>query len=63
MRDYRTGVLYVLRLAAILLATFTVVSGLIAPRAARPKKRKEKKISAPSRPDRPHLDLVEPSSA
>jgi hypothetical protein len=50
-------------LAAILLATFTVVSGLIAPRAARPKKRKEKKISAPSRPDRPHLDLVEPSSA
>jgi hypothetical protein len=50
-------------LAAILLATFTVVSGLIAPRAARPKKRKEKKINAPSRPDRPHLDLVEPSSA
>jgi len=48
-------------LAAILLATFTVVSGLIAPRAPRPKKRKEKKISAPSRPDRPHLDLVEPA--
>ena len=50
-------------LAAILLATFTVVSGLIAPRAPRAKKRKEKKVSAPSRPDRPHLDLVEPSSA
>ena len=50
-------------LAAILLATFTVVSGLIAPRAPRPKKRKEKKASAPSRPDRPHLDLVEPTSA
>jgi hypothetical protein len=53
-------------LAAILLATFTVVSGLIAPRTPRAKKRKEKKASAPSRPDRPdrpHLDLVEPTPA
>ena len=50
-------------LAAILLATFTVVSGLISPRAPRPKRRKEKKVNAPSRLDRPHLDLVEPTSA
>ena len=50
-------------LAAILLATFTVVSGLISPpRASRPK-RKEKKANAPTRPERPHLDLVEPSPA
>jgi hypothetical protein len=50
-------------LAAILLATVSVISGLIAPRAPRPKKRKEKKANAPSRPDRPHLDLVEPAPA
>jgi hypothetical protein len=49
-------------LAAILLATFTVLSGLIAPRARR-RKRSEKKASKPARPDRPHLDLVEPSPA
>ncbi len=49
-------------LAAILLATFTVVSGLIAPRARRPK-RKEKRASAPPRNDRPHLDLIEPTPA
>jgi hypothetical protein len=49
-------------LAAILLATFTVVSGLISPRASRPK-RKDEKASAPARPERPHLDLVEPSPA
>jgi hypothetical protein len=49
-------------LAAILLATFTVLSGLIAPRARR-RKRSEKKASVPARPDRPHLDLVEPSPA
>jgi hypothetical protein len=47
-------------LAAILLATFTVVSGLITPRAKRPK-RKDKKASTPARPERPHLDLVGPS--
>jgi hypothetical protein len=49
-------------LAAILLATFTVVSGLISPRTRRPK-RKESRANAPSRPERPHLDLVEPNSA
>jgi hypothetical protein len=49
-------------LAAILLATFTVVSGLITPRAKRPK-RKEKKPNSTTRPERPHLDLVEPSPA
>jgi hypothetical protein len=49
-------------LAAILLATFTVMSGLIAPRARR-HKRKEQKAAAAARPERPHLDLVEPSSA
>jgi hypothetical protein len=55
--DYWDG-----NLAAILLATFTVVSGLIAPRARRPK-RKEKRASAPTRNDRPHLDLIEPTPA
>ncbi len=52
-------------LAAILLATFTVISGLISPRASRPKRKeeKEKKADAPTRPERPHLDLVEPSPA
>jgi hypothetical protein len=47
-------------LAALLLATFTVMSGLISPRAARPK-RKDKKPNAGSRPKRPALDLVKPS--
>ena len=47
-------------LAAILLATFSVVSGLIAPRARRPKKAETK---APARPERRQLDLVEPSPA
>ena len=47
-------------LAAILLATFTVVSGLIAPRARKPKKSAAK---APARPERRQLDLVEPSPA
>jgi len=46
----------------VLLATFTVLSGLMAPRARR-RKRSEKKASAPTRPDRPHLDLVEPNPA
>jgi hypothetical protein len=49
-------------LAAILLATFTVVSGLIAPRPARPK-RVEKRATVPTRGERPHLDLIEPSPA
>jgi hypothetical protein len=48
-------------LAAILLATFTVLTGLIAPRARRRKRSEKKAMSA--RADRPHLDLVEPSPA
>ena len=52
--DYRDG-----NLAAILLATFTVVSGLISPRAPRPRRVKEKK-NAPPR-DGPRL--VEPGAA
>jgi hypothetical protein len=47
-------------LAAILLATFTVMSGPITPPAKRPKRR-EKKAPPAARPERPHLDLVEPS--
>jgi hypothetical protein len=47
-------------LAAIPLATFTVVGGLISPRARRPKR---KQARPPSRPERPHLDLVEPTPA
>ena len=53
-------------LAAILLATFSVVSGLIAPRLRRPKKPKQEKAApapTPMRTERPHLDLIEPSSA
>jgi hypothetical protein len=50
-------------LAAILLATFTVVSGLISPRLSKPKQVKEKAQPAPVRGERPHLDLVEPSPA
>jgi hypothetical protein len=49
-------------LAAILIATFTVVSGLISPPADEPM-RVEKKAAAPTRTERPHLDLIEPSSA
>ena len=48
-------------LAAILLATFTVVSGLIAPRA--PTKRRERPVPVPSRSERPQLDLVGPGPA
>jgi hypothetical protein len=55
--DYWDG-----NLAAILLATFTVVSGLIAPRVSRPK-HVEKRAPAPVRGERPHLDLIEPSPA
>jgi hypothetical protein len=62
--DYWDG-----NLAAILLATFTVVSGLVAPRMRRPKKQKqqqqqhEKSAPVPLRTERPHLDLIEPSPA
>jgi hypothetical protein len=49
-------------LAAILLATFTVVSGLISPRVRKPKRR-QSKPNTPPRQDRPHLDLVEPTPA
>ena len=55
--DYWDG-----NLAAILLATFSVVSGLISPRAKRPK-RAASRASNPARTERPHLDLVEPSPA
>jgi hypothetical protein len=51
--DYRDG-----NLAVILLASFTVVSGLISPRAARPKSKAKQQSAAPK--DRPHL--VEASS-
>ena len=49
-------------LAAILLATFTVVSGLISPRTPRAKRR-ERAQAPPPRTERPHLDLIEPSPA
>jgi hypothetical protein len=50
-------------LAAITLATFTVVSGLISPRMSKPK-REERAVSAPPRAERrPQLDLVGPGPA
>ncbi|MEA2906720.1 MAG: hypothetical protein QOI12_4107 [Alphaproteobacteria bacterium] len=55
--DYWDG-----NLAAILLATVTVVSGLISPRARRPKRR-ERPANVPPRTERPQLDLIEPSPA
>jgi hypothetical protein len=55
--DYWDG-----NLAAILLATFTVVSGLISPRTPR-RRRKESKANPPPRNERPHLDLIEPTPA
>ena len=55
--DYWDG-----NLAAILLATFTVVSGLISPRTPR-RRRKESKANPPPRSERPHLDLIEPTPA
>jgi hypothetical protein len=50
-------------LAAILLATVTVVTGLVSPRAKRQKKAVD--IAAPPLPrhERPRLDLIEPSPA
>jgi hypothetical protein len=56
--DYWDG-----NLAAILLATITVVSGLVAPRAPKLRRQERKANNVPTRPDRPHLDLVEPSPA
>jgi hypothetical protein len=50
-------------LAAIMLATFTVVSGLISPRRQKPK-REERTVNVPPRTDRrPQLDLVGPGPA
>ena len=50
-------------LAAITLATFTVMSGLISPRMNKPK-REERTVSAPPRTERrPQLDLVGPGPA
>jgi len=56
--DYWDG-----NLAAILLATFTVVSGLISPRARKPRRVERKADAPPARTERPHLDLIEPSPA
>jgi hypothetical protein len=52
-------------LAAITLATFTVVSGLISPRSIKPPPRRERERPAavPPRTERPHLDLVGPGPA
>jgi len=55
--DYWDG-----NLAAILLVTFTVISGLISPPARQPKGR-EKPATVSTRGERPHLDLVGPSPA
>jgi hypothetical protein len=49
-------------LAAIALATFTAVSGLVSPRVQKPLRR-ERLIAVPPRTDRPHLDLVGPGQA
>jgi hypothetical protein len=48
-------------LAAITLVTFTVASGLIAPRVSRPARR-QRPIAVPPRAERPHLDLVGPGT-
>jgi hypothetical protein len=50
-------------LAAITLATFTVVSGLISPRSAKPMRRERERAAVPPRTERPHLDLVGPGPA
>jgi hypothetical protein len=50
-------------LAAILLATFTVVSGLVSPRVKRQKKAADMAASPLPRHERPRLDLIEPSPA
>jgi len=51
-------------LAAIMLATFTVVSGLISPRMQKPKREERAAVSVPPRTERrPQLDLVGPGPA
>jgi len=50
-------------LAAIMLATFTIVSGLISPRVRKPKPREQRAAHAPPRTERPQLDLVGPGPA
>jgi hypothetical protein len=50
-------------LAAIALATFTVVSGLVSPRVRRPKPAATRVSTAPPRSERPQLDLVGPGPA
>ncbi|HZN30900.1 MAG TPA: hypothetical protein VFB88_16215 [Xanthobacteraceae bacterium] len=57
--DYWDG-----NLAAIMLATFTVVSGLISPPRTEPPQSIDKKASPPpTRTERPHLDLIGPTPA
>ena len=50
-------------LAAIMLATFTIVSGLISPRMRKPRPREQRAANAPPRTERPQLDLVGPGPA
>jgi hypothetical protein len=57
-------------LAAIMLATFTVVSGLVSPRIQKPAVRRERErerpvplVVTPPRTERPQLDLVGPGPA
>jgi hypothetical protein len=51
-------------LAAIMLATFTVVSGLISPRVQKPKREERAAVNVPPRTERrPQLDLVGPGPA
>jgi hypothetical protein len=57
--DYWDG-----NLAAIMLATFTVVSGLISPpQTPQPEQAETKASSPPTRTERPHLDLIGPTPA
>lgn len=56
--DYWDG-----NLAAILLATFTVMSGLISPPRRRAKQPQQSAAPVPIRTERPHLDLIGPSPA
>jgi hypothetical protein len=54
-------------LAAILLATFSVISGLIAPRRRQPKRRNRLEVATPQvqttrERDRPQFDLIEPAA-
>jgi hypothetical protein len=57
--DYWDG-----NLAAIMLATFTVVSGLISPpQTPQPEQAETKASPPPTRTERPHLDLIGPTPA